>query len=1275
MSVFILLFLFSLASDSKEICLSSDHQSVTLPDKKYLQIESRNQWALLETYETPEEEGFSKLVILLMNLKTMETTALLTIPLSDDNRIEPSNIGNYGFSKDGSIAWAYSSLNHTLKIWNLPEVNIKAEIVFTKGHVLSMEMQEDGFTLGSFEILWPPPEMQSEELPFMEFFNYFNANAKAVFRTLHLKTLHQNQKTLTEIGTKLPCSKISVSKNRAFFTDKDGSLYKISLTTEKEPIKIFDSIEGLNLFDEFHSTEKHKLSENPLAMLDIIRFFYSSGNCSVRPSDPSSFLLSSPKEGGYILRLPEEGKEFLLPLKLNNKKNQQKAFNEGRVVNLPSVPQRRHFQTEMNFRFEGARDGLEGRAYELYERIKYLEDMADELEERIEDFDDTTIDVLGRSKLHEEAERFDEVVYEMYDRIEDLEDMVDELEGGEQEEEAERFEEVVYEMYDRIEDLENMAGVLEDRAYDLLYEGENYENPLNYLWSYINYPFFINFYSNKKEMTVYHIPSEQSQTIHTGQLYNFIWGGKGSFSFETRKINRERRLQVLLHPFDPIRRTLMYEWSEGEICDYSVNKENNLAFVNTVQGDFFVFNLETNQVTRHFVGGCFQHIHPLSQTKFLFYTANENNEIYGNPRVKLKNFNKQCVEPLQIVPDDIQNTLIHLEQAKNLTENSLFSLLVGVLEQERAVKEYPKLITKILWNVLAHSPALYLSLNQRYPFLKTLSPPEMTFNFKTNKPYLDGALALLKLTVSEAQETRLSEWDFLHPIQPILKLLPSTERNFYIEKITISLTNKATREIPLFRDIFQSKLYYTANGHVKELFGLTRKPVSDITLARRKREKKEELSVVIDVRVEGVDNYRDTDNNKDADSDRDREERPQRIEIRGYGDDRYDRISRRDRDNNLTRRGRITRTEGGNFDESTSLKDPLDSIKNPEEKPFNSFTTVILASDPIEGYPSVPTDFGIHYAIVKEASREIKRAEPGTILLDKMIQWKVLNGQSYRAQIKVNVKKEKNIRELALSSGPDYSAVWQDSRMVGVVIVGSSLRGFSRNLLEEYFSYFKELGFQFSGSETEDLKGFLLKRIQNCEIDYFLRESHSGGDERNLLRIDKRNHIIRGIFTDKEGREEVIYLIFPQVFQETNKVKTDLLSYEEFRQAIALREANNCGQITYFSTGCWSDRKALYEVEAVNSTLFLNIPSIDVSDTFYNKEKSAIRSLLNSYRQGLDFDGFREALKGKDPYIFPDEPQYQERIFDRIQVPLDIHISLEQKEKEIWKKIAPDEAL
>ena len=149
-------------------------------------------------------------------------------------------------------------------------------------------------------------------------------------------------------------------------------------------------------------------------------------------------------------------------------------------------------------------------------------------------------------------------------------------------------------------------------------------------------------------------------------------------------------------------------------------------------------------------------------------------------------------------------------------------------------------------------------------------------------------------------------WDFLNALKPFLRKLPEEDKNFYIEKITASLSNGAAKAIPLLQDVFQSKIYYVINGHVKELFGLKRELVSDITIVRKQE----------------------------------------------------------------------------------------------------SFTPIILSSDPIEGYSSISTEFGLHYAVVEEASRDkLFEADKGSVLL-VMILWSgvLSNGKQYRAKLLVNVK-------------------------------------------------------------------------------------------------------------------------------------------------------------------------------------------------------------------------------------------------------------------------------
>ena len=91
----------------------------------------------------------------------------------------------------------------------------------------------------------------------------------------------------------------------------------------------------------------------------------------------------------------------------------------------------------------------------------------------------------------------------------------------------------------------------------------------------------------------------------------------------------------------------------------------------------------------------------------------------------------------------------------------------------------------------------------------------------------------------------------------------------------------------------------------------------------------------------------------------------------------------------------------------------------------------------------------------------------------------------------------------------------------------------------------------------------------------FLKESHSDGDERNVFRFSRGNHIVRGLRYKEGGLIEVIYIIFPRTLNpEEDNLGTDLLSNRELGQAIAEREAKGCGQVTYFNTSCWSHVKA-----------------------------------------------------------------------------------------------------
>lgn len=705
------------------------------------------------------------------------------------------------------------------------------------------------------------------------------------------------------------------------------------------------------------------------------------------------------------------------------------------------------------------------------------------------------------------------------------------------------------------------------------------------------------------EWLVYHIPSQTTQTKKNTKLLTSL---TGHFAFEETAKKKGNLIQVVLQPFDSKRRQVLMELDSSEGC--LIEMHGTTAFLNTHWGDLFIMDMETGFINRRDVGRCLSNINVVSENTMVLKNRDQS---YTAHR-----FKERCFKPLSDITD-IKQALSQVAEASDPTDASSLALLTAAFEND-SIKDYSELTRKALWNVLSRSPTLFLHLYRSSPFLSQMPvlPVEENFSPKRKKKMKTSTITLLKFTTEEYRASRLSDWRFLTLLHPFLDSLSEEDRNLYMEKITVSITNGATRTIPLLRGVFQSKLYYITQGHVKELFGRKREPVSDITLVRKK---------------------------------------PTEWSLS---------------------------SETG----ATEPNPHLESQSSPskEEKNYTSFVIpVILSSDPIEGPGDTATDFGIHYAVLEKFVRPVlKYQEAGSVLLDKTVKWRLSkNGKSYRAHLAVSAKPIRN-RPIEKLNSPNYNQIWQDHKMVGTIIVGSSLYGFSKTLLEEYLAYFQEQGFQFAKDKTSDLKEFLLEGIKNCELDYFLKESHSDGDERNIFRFNRSNYIAKGVRYGEAGRIEVVYIIFPPPLS-LSGLKTDLLSNRELGQAMAEREKKGCGQLTYFNTSCWSYVKARYEIEAVNSPLFLNIPSINLTDTFLNIEGEAIRSLLHSYRNGLDFNGFREALKTNEGYksrksnfyVFPDTVGYHTNILNLISVPLDIKIKLERKEGENWAPLDPDEAL
>ena len=337
----------------------------------------------------------------------------------------------------------------------------------------------------------------------------------------------------------------------------------------------------------------------------------------------------------------------------------------------------------------------------------------------------------------------------------------------------------------------------------------------------------------------------------------------------------------------------------------------------------------------------------------------------------------------------------------------------------------------------------------------------------------------------------------------------------------------------------------------------------------------------------------------------------------------------------------------------------------------DSLAPVILGTEPIvvgEG----PNEFGFYTKFLKKIPLS-EDAKPGDKIVDKkLVSW-IQNGRRFNSFINVTAAdKSKLIPE---GASPDYNSIWKDGNFAGVVVTGSNLKDHNKpgELMDEYLAFYQGKGFEFKKEDfpIKNLKGYLGDLIQNGKVDYLIKEAHSDGDEKNLFRMDQTANVSVGTKLLPSGKKMTVYLVYP----DKGNPKTELLSNQEFGNWIHNRDAKKNGQLVYFNTSCWSDRKALHETEEAGAGL-LNIPTTTLTNFFYNPSDpsakvdplkptdnfSAEYLLFSAFLKEKSFAEMREALKANAGYasgqengfIFPDEKAYDDKIRSLLKVPLKI---------------------
>ncbi len=386
--------------------------------------------------------------------------------------------------------------------------------------------------------------------------------------------------------------------------------------------------------------------------------------------------------------------------------------------------------------------------------------------------------------------------------------------------------------------------------------------------------------------------------------------------------------------------------------------------------------------------------------------------------------------------------------------------------------------------------------------------------------------------------------------------------------------------------------------------------------------------------------------------------------------------------------------DGGNVSDKNRIKGIFSSKvywmikKNVDEKFFNAphsrltdvtlvrteeeTTPLLLGLDPIDGDRSTLNPYGFYSKKLKNLNPP-KSIQSDTVFFNQRLKWTQGTDQ-FETQFKITVKFVPG-GFVSEEKSPRYKELWQDGELNGLIIAGSNTQKeeAGSNLMDNYLYYYQKQGFEFPETSQPqgvgfrdafqmqsipDLKKFLKNQISLGSTDYFIKEAHSDGDEKNLFRIDNTAKLIEGTRKLPDGRVEKIRLVFP-VQGEANST---LIPNQEFGEWVRQREKDKKGQLIYLNTSCHSSTKSIYEIENARSKTLVNIPTTTGARVFRAIDKDPLTVLLSGIRGGETYQQMRDQMKqdkryaeGKgDVYIMPDEDQYKKVVTDLLKNPIEI---------------------
>ncbi|MBS1982816.1 MAG: hypothetical protein JST16_01480 [Bdellovibrionales bacterium] len=355
---------------------------------------------------------------------------------------------------------------------------------------------------------------------------------------------------------------------------------------------------------------------------------------------------------------------------------------------------------------------------------------------------------------------------------------------------------------------------------------------------------------------------------------------------------------------------------------------------------------------------------------------------------------------------------------------------------------------------------------------------------------------------------------------------------------------------------------------------------------------------------------------------------------------------------------------------------------------------VIYSTEPLKGSVvqdgveqaksnSVPNDLFYVYEHVFSYP-DLNRDRP--VVENHEIQWKV-GDKEYKASLKLERDVSLGKKDIKLKDGAKISELWADGKLTGLMVPGSNM-GQNEQLdrVNQYMTYYQGQGFEFSTqTESIDTHQFVTGMLASGEADYLIKESHSGGNDADVMEMSVKSDVKMGVKKMPDGKQQVVYLLSPSASNDARSYRapTHHLTRSAFTQNLKAREKANKGELIYFNTSCHGAALACRELGEARSPLLTDIASDASATVFYNEPRSNVlyhlvdslvttppdgtllwkdvRARIDEVKKYRDEIGSR--FRGYDNYYFPDQPEYTRKwMVDRAS-----SVALSAKENGQWQ--------